>query len=208
MSNEDYSELQHSDQPWCCKRCVNEALPFADVPADDSIFSVPSVPSTASVDNPSPPQVSPSLRGPPSILYTNCRSIVPKIDELRALVSTHHPHIICLCETWLDDSITDSELFIPTFHIVRRDRNRHGGGIAIFIHDSIPFKILLSHHSSELLFLELSLNNCNLICVLTYRPPSADSSVLAHLEDSLDSLPQVSSRPLLLLGDFNINENY
>jgi len=38
IPDDEYRQLQSSVDPWCCKRCVNEALPFADVPADDSIY--------------------------------------------------------------------------------------------------------------------------------------------------------------------------
>ena len=40
--------------------------------------------------------------------------------------------VICLNETFCDSSISDSEINLPDYSFVRRDRNRHGGGIAIF----------------------------------------------------------------------------
>ena len=65
-----------------------------------------------------------------SILYTNCLS--PVIDDLRLLAAAQTPDIISLCETWLDDSIASDELAIDCYSLIRRDRNRHGGGIAIY----------------------------------------------------------------------------
>ena len=127
------------------------------------------------------------------------------MDELRSLVSTYSPHLICLCETWLDDSIIDDELYIPTFSLVCRDRNRNGGDVAFFIHNSIPYKVLMHHQHIELLVLELTLNNCNLLCALLYRPPSSDLTVLSHLEDTLDALPPNKTNTMVLLGDFNID---
>ena len=45
-------------------------------------------------------------------------------------------------ETWLTDAIPDAALHISGFTIVRRDRsNRRGGGVAIYIRESLPFKI-------------------------------------------------------------------
>ena len=46
---------------------------------------------------------------------------------------------MCLCETW---TILDCELNIPSFTIVRRDRCRNSGGIAIYIHESITFIVV------------------------------------------------------------------
>ena len=44
----------------------------------------------------------------------------------------HDPHGMCITETWLDDDISDSELFIPGYVTVRLDRSRHGGGIIMY----------------------------------------------------------------------------
>ena len=36
-------------------------------------------------------------------------------------------------ESWLSDEINDNEIFIPGFQIFRNDRNRHGGGVLIYV---------------------------------------------------------------------------
>ena len=36
--------------------------------------------------------------------------------------------ILAINESKLDDSFTDGEISIPGYTIVRKDRNRHGGG--------------------------------------------------------------------------------
>ncbi len=92
-----------------------------------------------------------------SVLYGNSRSILPKLDHMRLLASAQSPHLICLCETWLDESISDSKLLIPGFCLIRRDRARQGGGVAMYIQDSISFSVTLSHQSIELLIVHLKL---------------------------------------------------
>ncbi len=37
--------------------------------------------------------------------------------------------ILAINESKLDDSFTDGEISIPGYTIVRKDRNRHGGGL-------------------------------------------------------------------------------
>jgi len=202
MTDDEYSELQASPDSWSCKRCLQEALPFADC----SLLSVSaSQPSSISAGALS---IGMSNHSSPTILYTNCRSLFPKLDELKVLASHYMPHIICLCETWLDPTVSDSELYIPGFNLLRRDRNRHGGGIASYIHDSIPFKVLHNDPTIELYIVDLSFRNRCLTLALTYRPPSSNSSVLLHLEDVLDQLPTSNSGSLLILGDFNIDASY
>ena len=81
-----------------------------------------------------------------SILYFNSRSLLPKIDELRALCSAYHPSVVCLTETWLCPDVQDNELLIPNYTIVRLDRNRHGGGVAMFVNNSLLIdKLLLTN---------------------------------------------------------------
>ena len=79
-----------------------------------------------------------------SILYTNCRSLLPKLDFLRAEALSSRSHVIALTETWIDSSISDHEIFIPGYSSVRRDRSRHGGGILLYITESLPLILLIS----------------------------------------------------------------
>ena len=38
------------------------------------------------------------------------------------------PDVICIVETWLDESVSDNELSLHNHQCFRLDRNRHGGG--------------------------------------------------------------------------------
>ena len=64
-------------------------------------------------------------------MYFNCRSLPPKIDELSALCAAKSPDVVCLVETWLSPDILASEVAISNYSLVRLDRHRHGGGVAI-----------------------------------------------------------------------------
>ena len=201
ISNDQYVQLQHSDDPWSCQRCLREALPLADISSSDSIFNT-STSSTNSSDT-SYQSLSPSQQV--LVFYSNCRSLSPKLDHLRLLAEASRPLIICLCETWLDESISNDEIFIPGFSLIRRDRDRHGGGIAMYIHDSVPFTVRLKHPSIELLLVNLKIKRKSIVCGLYYRPPSSNPSDLVNLESTLQEIPPAQSKSLLLLGDFNID---
>ena len=91
------------------------------------------------------------------ILYFNARSIIPKRDELSALCTAEEPHIVCLTETWLDENISDHEFCFGNYSIVRRDRNRHGRGVAMLIHNSLSSSILVKGTDDlEVIFVSLS----------------------------------------------------
>ena len=47
--------------------------------------------------------------------------------------------ITCLNETRLNCSIDNSEVGIPGYDLARKDRNRNGGGVAIYLRDTIPY---------------------------------------------------------------------
>ena len=220
MSKEEYSALQLSDEPWSCKNCQKEAMPFFNISNSDSIFDT--FQGTTSSDtifnssqlhtnsnlnlNEAQTQIPISLPAEfISILYANCRSLLPKLDHLKVLVSVNTPHIISICETWLDDSISNDELHINGYSLTRRDRDRHGGGVAVYIHESITMSVRLIHPRIELLLVDLKLTWKTITCGLYYRPPSSDSSNLDELESTLEELPAPRLRNLLITGDFNID---
>ena len=77
-----------------------------------------------------------------SILYYNARSILPKHDELRLVVEVNNPDIICIVESWLGHDVRDQEIAILNHYIFRHDRNRHGGGILIYVKDTYITSVL------------------------------------------------------------------
>ena len=49
--------------------------------------------------------------------------------------------ILTLSETHLDDTVSDGEIAIDGFNCIRRDRNRSGGGVLVYIRDNIHFTV-------------------------------------------------------------------
>ena len=64
----------------------------------------------------------------------NIFSLMSHLDEVRMFVSKQRPHIICITETKIDSTIDNSHIEIDDYVVVRNDRNRHGGGVAMYIH--------------------------------------------------------------------------
>ena len=89
------------------------------------------------------------------ILSLNARSLLYKIDELRVLYLVNNYDIVCIVELWLSKDISHSELAITGYTIFRRDRNRHGGSIIIFVKDTLSCTILPSSTSSSMEFISL-----------------------------------------------------
>ena len=72
------------------------------------------------------------VSGQLQVPYFNGRSLLPKLDRLRVLCAAQVPDIVCITETWLDNSIYDNDFTIPGYCIKHLDRNRHGGCIDVY----------------------------------------------------------------------------
>ena len=92
-----------------------------------------------------------------------------KISELRSLAVKTNAAVICLSETWLDDSITDSEISIDGYCLVRRDRNKSGGGVCMYIRNVISFspRIDLDIDGLEVFFCDILLPKSKPIVIET-----------------------------------------
>ena len=71
------------------------------------------------------------------VYYTNCKSIVNKIDFLRELTTVENLDIIALTKTWLDVSGKkfSPEVEIEGYKLFHKDRI--GGGVALYVGDTL-----------------------------------------------------------------------
>ena len=91
------------------------------------------------------------------VCHLNVQSLPSCIDELKLWLKDNHFHIITLSETWIDDTISDDEINISGFSIERRDRNRHGGGIAVYVNEGIKYtrRLDVEKNNMESLWIEI-----------------------------------------------------
>ena len=67
----------------------------------------------------------------------NARSIINKKNELNIMVDDIKPYIIGITESWANNDITDAELGMERYAMVRKDRmRRRGGGVLLYINDT------------------------------------------------------------------------
>jgi len=107
-------------------------------------------------------------------LHVNVRSLLPKIEDIRLLAQNSRAACIGISETWLDKTVSDSEINIQNYNIIRRDRDRHGGGVCLFIHSELAFNTRsdLLHENLEAIWEEILLPKTKPILVgIVYRPP-------------------------------------
>ena len=75
------------------------------------------------------------------ISHYNINSIRNKFIEIAPLLTDGCIDIFGITETKLDDSFPNEQFKIPNFKHERQDRSRHGGGIMVYVRDTIPHRI-------------------------------------------------------------------
>ena len=60
--------------------------------------------------------------------------------KLKSLLRTKDLTFFLYVKLRLDDYVSDEKLHLDGYHeIVRRDKNKNGGGVALYIHKSKPY---------------------------------------------------------------------
>ena len=145
----------------------------------------------------------------PSILYANVRSVLPKVDELRYTLHANNFDVFACSESWLNDQHDDKIIQISGYRVFREDRQRRlGGGVAVWVKDSIQVSRLSCEHPAQLECLTLHLVAVGLILVTLYVPPDAASReseivsrfIVDHVDEILNEVP---NNDIVLCGDLN-----
>ena len=123
---------------------------------------------------------------------------------MRIFVSENKPHIIGINQTKLDHTVTDGEVEIDEYQMIRNDRNSFGGGVALYIHDSVPFTLYDAICSNlESLTIKLNIPYVRPILITAiYRPPGSTVDLFPKLEELLKSL-EPDDTEIIFMGDLN-----
>ena len=76
----------------------------------------------------------------------NIQPIVSKMDGLRiTMTHEHSPDIFGIYETFLTSSVSDAQMAVDGFDLIRKDRsdtqNKAGGGVILYYRKSIKVKV-------------------------------------------------------------------
>ena len=76
--------------------------------------------------------------------FLNINSLFNKLDQLKLIIK-NKVDILVITETKLDSSFPDSQFLIDDFRQPHRlDKNKHGGGVMIFVSEDIPSKLQIN----------------------------------------------------------------
>ena len=80
--------------------------------------------------------------------HYNIKSIREKISGFKDLI-LKETDICLLSETKIDDSFPNSQFFAEDYRMFRKDRNKNGGGLILYINEGIPGKLINSYDFKE-----------------------------------------------------------
>ena len=140
------------------------------------------------------------------IAELNINSVSSKFDQLSLMIQGNID-ILVITESKLDDSFPKGQFKIPGYAIpYRKDRNRCGGGVLVFIREDIPSKQLSTHNlpgDIEALLIEINIRKTKFLLLGGYHPPSqSDNYFFDNISRVLDTY-RSSYDKILLAGDFN-----
>ena len=102
----------------------------------------------------------------------------------------------------LDSTISNYEINISGYDIVRKDRNRNGGGVALYIRNVIDYKIRndLMNENLETITIEVCPPKAKSFFVNTwYRPPDASIECFEWYEECIINM-DLENKRLFLWG--------
>ena len=133
----------------------------------------------------------------------NARSIVNKRNELNIMVEDNDPHIIGITESWATPDISDAELGMTGYVMLRKDRiGRRGGGVILYIKESIQaYEIKLEKQAEceEAVWCNIVTGNSTLTVGLVYRNPNISTDEHEKIQNAIK---EVSKRDCIIMGDF------
>ena len=141
------------------------------------------------------------------ICCLNINSLTHHFDELNMFLDEEQPHIMALNEAKLDDTIGSAELSISNYHeIIRKVRTRYGGGVALYIHNSISYKCRndIIVRETEALPADIKICNGRSISVVTWYRPEGPVEIFDHVETLISRIDS-ENKECIIIGDTNCN---
>ena len=136
--------------------------------------------------------------------HINVNSLSSKIDEFRHMCTNIFDvfSINETNETKGDETVSDSEIALPGYDLLRCDRSRNRGSVALCIKNGLYFK-RRDDQGVECIWIELTLpNKRSLFVCAVYNPNDKNSEFSNKLLCMLSNVP-ICDNENVLLGDFS-----
>ena len=121
----------------------------------------------------------------------NVRSLIHNIDQIALEMKDYD--IIALTETFLDETIPDDDIYVHGYSKpYRNDRNRHGGGVCIYVRSTLIVERVLEceFQNIECVWLKVRVKGHAFYFGSVYRPPTAGREFWETLDLSIQKVKE------------------
>ena len=135
----------------------------------------------------------------------NIDSLLKHIYEFRVFIDQERPQKVSLNETKLDQSISDSLLEVNNYDIICNDRNRFGGGVALYVNKNLSYENRADLAVDNLESFSVQIENGkfkSFIVTSIYRRPEKPVSYFSYIECLIASL-ESENKESTIMSDTN-----
>ena len=152
-----------------------------------------------------------------NIVHYNINSITAdnRLDQLSDICNTLNLAVLVITESKLDETIPTNLITLPGYHEpVRRDRNRNGGGVLIYIAEYLVFQQISNLQSAlyEHIWVDVKYKNVTFSINALYRPPNetaeSHTQFLQTCSSILNNLNNHTSTYKIITSDLNFGNCY
>ena len=202
-----YKENDNKDFPWVCNTCRKAETEIKEI-IDLDRLKPEQLPVSNSDFNKTANEF--------LILHYNCRSMMNKALEIYNICKDLQPSILCLTETWLDESAKITNYIPKGYKAIRKDRSEkfkqkygksNGGGILIIYREELRVnKIDIDISTEETLWVEVKAKKRSFILGTVYR--ASYTHLLTEDDNGSEFETQLNkitskSKKLMVIGDLN-----
>ena len=105
----------------------------------------------------------PKVRGFKMVSF-NIVSLLKYIDEFRIWLSYQKVDLIVINESRLDENINDTEVQLDKYNLIRKYRNRNGGGVCVYVNTNFDYKVRDDLMLDTAEFIVIEVNKLNTFC--------------------------------------------
>ena len=117
--------------------------------------------------------------------------------------------IMAIGESKLDDSFPDAKFRISNYRLHRQESDGRGGGIMIYVKDSLPHRILREYtgivDAIEYISIELSMESRKWNAIYIYKPPKVLAKTFSDFMHSLCETFVADDKLCIFMGNINCN---
>ncbi len=146
-------------------------------------------------------------QGQISVLYTNARILIPKLDELLPYIATEEPDVIAITQTWANSSHLVTEFSIAGYESFHKNREhiKGGGVIWVICYVKSTASALKTEKQDarnyDSVYVEINTKSNKITIATIYIPPKSQAADDIALYEEIKSVTQ--NKQAVISGDFN-----